>query len=110
MNEFVGTITSSPGPISSARSASEIASVPEETPTAYAGPAVGGELGLEGLELGAHREGARAGDALDDLEQLLEQDRVGLVEAGDRDRARSGAFDGGHAATFRRSWARTPSR
>src|SRR3954471_8125011 len=34
MNEFAGTITSSPGPISSARRASEIASVPDETLTA----------------------------------------------------------------------------
>ena len=38
MNEFAGTITSSPGPISSARSASEIASVPEETPTERLAP------------------------------------------------------------------------
>ena len=38
MNEFVGTMTSSPGPISSARSASEIASVPEETPTEWRVP------------------------------------------------------------------------
>ena len=38
MNEFVGTITSSPAPISSARSASEIASVPDETPTARSLP------------------------------------------------------------------------
>src|SRR4029079_8267400 len=43
------------------------------------------ELRLEGLELVAHRERARAGHAPDDLEQLLEQDRVGLVEPGDRD-------------------------
>jgi hypothetical protein len=35
MNEFVGTITSSPAPMPSARSASEIASVPDETPTAW---------------------------------------------------------------------------
>ena len=33
--EMAGTITSSPGPISSARSASTSASVPEETPTAW---------------------------------------------------------------------------
>ena len=34
MNEFAGTTTSSPGPIRSARSASTIASVPDETPIA----------------------------------------------------------------------------
>jgi hypothetical protein len=34
MNELVGTSTSSPGPMPRARSASEIASVPLETPTA----------------------------------------------------------------------------
>ena len=38
---------------SSARSASAIASVPEETPTACARLAVGRELGLEGVDLGA---------------------------------------------------------
>ncbi len=52
MNEFVGTITSSPGPMPSARSASEIASVPERDADRVIGLAVGGELGLEGLELG----------------------------------------------------------
>ena len=34
MKEFVGTITSSPAPMPSARSASTIASVPDDTPTA----------------------------------------------------------------------------
>ena len=34
MNEFVGTMTSSPAPMSRARSASASASVPEERPTA----------------------------------------------------------------------------
>ena len=63
MNEFDGTMTSSPGPMSSARSASEMASVPDETPTENAVPQYVGELALEGLELGAHREGALAGDA-----------------------------------------------
>ena len=35
MNEFAGTITSSPRPTPSARSARTIASVPEETPIAW---------------------------------------------------------------------------
>ena len=34
MNEFVGTMTSSPGPISIARRVSARASVPEDTPIA----------------------------------------------------------------------------
>ena len=34
MNEFAGTMTSSPAPMPSARSESTSASVPEETPTA----------------------------------------------------------------------------
>ena len=38
MKEFDGTMTSSPGPMSIARSAREMASVPEETPTANGEP------------------------------------------------------------------------
>ena len=38
MNELAGTSTSSPGPTSSARSASTRASVPEETPIACGAP------------------------------------------------------------------------
>ena len=38
MNELAGTMTSSPGPMPSARSASDSASVPDDTPTAYALP------------------------------------------------------------------------
>jgi hypothetical protein len=38
MNEFVGTMTSSPRPMRSALSARTIASVPEDTPTACSAP------------------------------------------------------------------------
>ena len=85
MKEFVGTITSSPGPMSSARSASEMASVPEETPTECSAPQYAANSASKAVELRAHREGTLAGDAAHDLEQLLEQDRVRLVQAGDRD-------------------------
>ena len=85
MNELAGTITSSPGPISSARSASASASVPEETPDREVGLAVGGELALERLDVLAERERAVLGDFAHGLHQLLEQLRVGVVEPRERD-------------------------
>ena len=44
MKELVGTMTSSPGPMPSARSASSSASVPEETPTACSVPQYSAKL------------------------------------------------------------------
>ena len=87
MNELVGTITSSPGPISRARSASASASVPEETPTATVGLAVGGELALERLDGLSEGERAPLGDCAHRAHQLLEQLGVGEVEPRERDRA-----------------------
>ena len=86
MKEFDGTITSSPGPISSARSASASASVPEETPTANSRLAVVGELLLEALDGLPEGERAALGHAPDQREQLLEQGRVGEVQAGEWNR------------------------
>ena len=99
MNEFAGTMTSSPGPMPSARSASDDRLGAGGDADRVVGLAVGGELGLEGLELVAHRERAGRGDAGDDLEQLLEQRGVGRVEPEQRD----GGGGGGRAhqaATF----------
>ena len=54
MNEFDGTMTSSPAPMSSALSASDDRLGAGGDADGVVGLAVGGELGLEGLELGAH--------------------------------------------------------
>ena len=85
MNELAGTITSSPGPISSARSASASASVPEETPDREVGLAVGGELVLECLHVSPERERALLGDFTHRPHQLLQQLRIGAVHARERD-------------------------
>ncbi len=61
--------------------------------------AVGGELVLEGLQLGAEGERSGSRDAIDDLEQLFQQRGVGLVQAGNGDRTKIRAKRG-HAATF----------
>ena len=82
-----GTITSSPGPMPSARRASSRAAVPEETPTACVGLALGRRTRLsKSSTCGAEGEGARRGDARDLCQQLLEQLRVVAVEADEGDR------------------------
>ena len=72
-----GTITSSPGPMSSARSASVIASVPLPTPTANRAPHADGELGLECFDLRTEHEPAaldHAGDRRRSRSRRLHQD------------------------------------
>ena len=56
MKVLAGVITSSPGPISNARSASSIADSPVPTPMRVARADVGGVLGLEPLDRGAQDE------------------------------------------------------
>ena len=64
--------------------------MPEETPIAYFGPALGGELLLEVGDLGAEREGGVAADPLDHFHQLGEELGVGGVEADEGDAAGAG--------------------
>ena len=94
MKVLVGTITSSPGPMPSARRASSRAVGAGGDADRVLGLAVGGELALEGLDLGAEGEGGVAGDPLDHLEQLRDQLRVGGVEADEGDAAPSVAAGG----------------
>ena len=54
MNEFDGTMTSSPAPMSSALQREHDRLGARGHADGVVGLAVGGELGLEGLELGAH--------------------------------------------------------
>ena len=90
MNEFVGTMTSSPGPML------------ERAQREHERLGAGGDA--DGVRRSRSRRRTRAskasssapivkapvrGDARDDLEQLLEQRGVGLVEPGDRDRRSS---------------------
>ena len=66
-----------------------------------AGLAVGGEVGLEVLDVRAADEGALLGDGPDHPEQLLEQLGVVVVHAHERDRRRGGdgrRMRGAHAA------------
>ena len=65
MKVCAGTITSSPGPIPAASSASVSAAVPERDADAVLDAAVGGELGLEGVDLGAEDEAAVAEDRVE---------------------------------------------
>ena len=63
--ESGGVITSSPGPMSSARRINVIASVPVPTPTACGDAARRRKLGLERLDLGAEHEPAAREHAID---------------------------------------------
>ncbi len=89
MKELAGTITSSPGPTSSARRASASASVPEETPTAKSALAVVGEVALERLDVVAERERSALGDFAHSPQQLLQQRGVGAVHARERHLSRA---------------------
>ena len=82
-NVYAGTMTSSPGPISSASTARWSAAVPDETAAACAVPTAAGERSLELRHLRAHRE-------LTALEHLCDRGELRVADVGPRepDRAR----------------------
>ena len=85
MKEFVGTMTSSPGPISSARSAREIASVPEDTPTESRVPQYSANSCSKPSTSAPQRERAGAATSPTTSSSSSQQFGVRLVESGDWD-------------------------
>ena len=69
-NENVGVMTSSPGPIPSAISATTSASVPDDTPTAWATPSARASLGFQLLHFRTHNELLRVAHARDRREHV----------------------------------------
>ena len=92
-NEYVGVMTSSPGPMPSAISATSSASVPDETPIAWSTSSCVGELALERVDLGAEDEPLAVADARDGREDLV-ADRRGTAPC----RSSSGTRDLGGLA------------
>ncbi len=76
MNVLAGKMTSSPGPMPPARSASSIASVPLATATQSVTPVKCRELALEGGDLGAADEGRPGENFLPALGDFVGDDGV----------------------------------
>ena len=75
-NENVGVITSSPGPMPSAISATSSASVPDDSPTACGTPRYSADLALETVDFGTADEALAVADARDRGQDLLPQGPV----------------------------------
>ena len=90
-------MTSSPGPMPSAISATSSASVPDDTPIASRHAEVRGQLALERLDLRAEDEALAVADARDRREDLVADRPVLRLEIEQRHRR---AGRGGHRTTI----------
>ena len=79
-------ITSSPGPMSSAISATSSASVPDETPMACGTPRRAATSRSKAVDFGAHDEALAVADARERVEQRLAEGRVLRLEIEERNR------------------------
>ena len=99
-NEKVLVMTSSPGPMPSAISATRSASVPDDTPMASADAERGGELALERLDFRPLDEPLAVADARDRGEDLVAQRPVLRLEVEQRHHVRTVIVSGSRRGQY----------